>query len=190
MEPQSTPLKLSRSASTPKDLQDEYEFYRNCRSPISCQFLFQEIPQGFLLDCLFEDLFSLIERSDPLPPDDRDIIFLLGILRAVSYLHSLGFAHLDIKPDNILTAGSGFPKLADFGLALRVLSDNGSIRSQWFLWFLSVCSSGNVSCNFPHWYVQVRFLEHGVNFICHVVWTFTFCLFFWGRTFVQPVEWA
>ena len=118
--------KLSHSASTTKDLQNEYEILSRLSHP-NIVSVFQEIPRGFLLDCLFEDLFSLIERSDPLPPDDRDFISL-GIVQAVSYLHSSGFAHLDIKPDNILLTASGFPKLADFGLALRVLSDNGSIR--------------------------------------------------------------
>ena len=69
----------------------------------------------------------MIERYGSLPPTDRDNI-ALGNAEAVSHLHSCGIAHLEIKPDNILMTESGCPKLANFGLALRVSNQDGSIR--------------------------------------------------------------
>lgn len=39
------------------------------------------------------------------------------ILQAISYIHSIGIAHRDIKPQNILLDMRNRPKLADFGLA-------------------------------------------------------------------------
>lgn len=42
---------------------------------------------------------------------------LRGILKAISYLHSLNIVHRDIKPENILMHRPDFPKVTDFGLA-------------------------------------------------------------------------
>ncbi|CAI0400475.1 unnamed protein product [Linum tenue] len=39
------------------------------------------------------------------------------ILRALSSIHSLGFTHCDIKPDNVLVFYAKNKKIADFGLA-------------------------------------------------------------------------
>jgi serine/threonine protein kinase len=44
--------------------------------------------------------------------------FIVGeVARALNVLHSLGFMHRDIKPDNILFTIEGHIKLADFGMA-------------------------------------------------------------------------
>jgi len=40
------------------------------------------------------------------------------IISALSYIHSKGIAHRDIKPDNILLSNSGVVKLIDFGLGI------------------------------------------------------------------------
>ena len=117
--------KISHSGSTPKDLQYEYDLMSELSHPHIVS-VFQEIPRGFLLECLFEDLLSLIGRVESLPPNDRDNI-ALGIVQAASYLHYSGIAHLDIKPDNVLMTACGIPKLADFGLAMRFRNENGYI---------------------------------------------------------------
>ena len=117
--------KVSHLDSTPEEFQNEFDIMSELSHP-NIVSVFQEIPRGFLLECLTKDLFSVIERVGSLPSCDRDNISL-GIVQAVSYLHSSGIAHLDIKPDNILMTASGIPKLADFGLAMRFINENGSI---------------------------------------------------------------
>ncbi|KAJ3669455.1 hypothetical protein LUZ60_011405 [Juncus effusus] len=42
------------------------------------------------------------------------------LISTLKYLHEMGVAHRDIKPNNILFTKSGQMKLADFGLAARV----------------------------------------------------------------------
>jgi serine/threonine protein kinase len=48
------------------------------------------------------------------------------LLHALSFLHSIGVAHLDVKPENVLVMGSGHPTLTDFGMARVVLESSSS----------------------------------------------------------------
>lgn len=50
---------------------------------------------------------SAVERTD----------LLLGIVKGVVHMHSCGFAHGDLKPENVLISGDKVPKLCDLGLA-------------------------------------------------------------------------
>ncbi|XP_022858451.1 serine/threonine-protein kinase PEPKR2 [Olea europaea var. sylvestris] len=43
------------------------------------------------------------------------------LMLAIRYCHEMGVVHRDIKPENILLTTSGQMKLADFGLAVRIL---------------------------------------------------------------------
>ncbi|KAL3635330.1 hypothetical protein CASFOL_019877 [Castilleja foliolosa] len=43
------------------------------------------------------------------------------LMLAIRYCHEMGVVHRDIKPENILLSSSGQMKLADFGLAVRIL---------------------------------------------------------------------
>jgi eukaryotic-like serine/threonine-protein kinase len=54
--------------------------------------------------------------AGPLPPERvRDVG--LQVLRALAAAHELGIVHRDVKPGNVLDAGVGTWKVADFGIA-------------------------------------------------------------------------
>src|SRR5215217_1147771 len=50
---------------------------------------------------------------------DEVVEALVQILEALSYAHSQGVIHRDIKPQNVLVGGRGSAKLTDFGVAYR-----------------------------------------------------------------------
>lgn len=59
---------------------------------------------------------TLAARLDKGALPDKDIFSIIsGIFEGIATIHSAGFAHRDIKPDNILFV-RGIPKLADLGL--------------------------------------------------------------------------
>lgn len=75
-----------------------------------CLYLILEYcPNGSL-----SDLIKQIEGPIDYP---RLIDLYQQILQATNYIHSIGIAHRDIKPQNILFDIHNRPKLADFGLA-------------------------------------------------------------------------
>ena len=58
----------------------------------------------------------------PMPPERvRDVG--LQVLRALAAAHELGIVHRDVKPGNILDAGVGTWKVADFGIAKWIHAD-------------------------------------------------------------------
>src|ERR687897_777952 len=50
---------------------------------------------------------------------DEVVEVLVQVLEALSYAHSQGVIHRDIKPQNVLVDGRGRAKLTDFGVAYR-----------------------------------------------------------------------
>ena len=51
-----------------------------------------------------------------------------GIAEGLAEAHQHNIIHRDLKPDNVLLAPNGVPKIADFGLAKRVVADSRAPR--------------------------------------------------------------
>lgn len=61
------------------------------------------------------DLFDAISQASKLSEEIARTYFIQIIL-GLEYLHSVGIAHRDMKPENILIGEYGKCKIADFGL--------------------------------------------------------------------------
>lgn len=66
--------------------------------------------------CDAGSLLDLLQNVNELPHDEADC-FMKQILHAVRYIHSVGVAHRNLKPENILLTTEGAIKITDFGCA-------------------------------------------------------------------------
>ena len=69
-------------------------------------------------------LARLLREEGPLPPLWATTL-AARIADGLGHAHRRGVVHRDLKPDNVLVTMSGVPKIADFGLAKRVLGAGG-----------------------------------------------------------------
>lgn len=81
-----------------------------------------------------ESLRDRMQRDRAGLPIDELLPIALGVSRALSYAHERGVLHRDVKPENILVAGS-HPYLTDFGVAkaLTPLPDDTNTSSGYVL---------------------------------------------------------
>ncbi|XP_055940055.1 citron Rho-interacting kinase-like [Argiope bruennichi] len=66
------------------------------------------------------DMLSLLEKYDNVLPEEMSQFYLAELVLAIHSLHSMGYVHRDIKPDNILIDRTGHIKLADFGSSSKL----------------------------------------------------------------------
>lgn len=66
--------------------------------------------------CQGGDLGNYIKKKGVLCADEAILVFK-QIVEAVNFIHSLGIAHLDLKPENVLITRFPEVKISDFGLS-------------------------------------------------------------------------
>ncbi|MGH7199817.1 MAG: serine/threonine-protein kinase, partial [Planctomycetaceae bacterium] len=67
-----------------------------------------------------------LDHEGRLPPV-RATVLATGIAEGLSAAHQAHIIHRDLKPDNVLITMQGVPKIGDFGLAKRILTEDRSI---------------------------------------------------------------
>lgn len=72
------------------------------------------------------DLVNLMSNYDV--PEKWAKFYCAEVVLAVDTIHSMGFVHRDVKPDNMLLDKNGHVKLADFGTCMKMDAD-GLVRS-------------------------------------------------------------
>ncbi|XP_022099481.1 citron Rho-interacting kinase-like [Acanthaster planci] len=70
------------------------------------------------------DMLSLLSRFDDVFEENMAQFYLAEMVAAIHSLHTMGYVHRDIKPDNVLLDRTGHIKLADFGSAAKLSSEN------------------------------------------------------------------
>ena len=79
--------------------------------------------------CPGGDLRSLLDRQGGKLPLDMTRFYLAELTLAVNAVHKMGYAHNDVKPENILIDRFGHIKLTDFGSADPLSPKNKSLLS-------------------------------------------------------------
>nr|XP_006815753.1 PREDICTED: citron Rho-interacting kinase-like [Saccoglossus kowalevskii] len=90
----------------------------------SLQYAFQDAKNLYLVMEFHPggDLLSLLSRYDDIFEESMAKFYLAEMVVAIHSLHSMGYVHRDIKPDNILIDRTGHIKLADFGSSAKLSS--------------------------------------------------------------------
>jgi serine/threonine protein kinase len=80
-----------------------------------------------VLEYLPTDLAQVIQESSEKPLREAEIkSWMLQILAGVAACHRVSILHRDLKPSNLLVAADGSLKIADFGQARRIVSEDGT----------------------------------------------------------------
>lgn len=79
--------------------------------------------------CPGGDLMTILMREDILSePHTR--FYMSELAMAIQCVHDLGFAHRDLKPDNVLIDFEGHVQLSDFGLAKPIRTAKDELTSE------------------------------------------------------------
>jgi len=86
----------------------------------------QDEPPALVLEfCTGGSLADVLIKTGPLDPLTAASI-IVQIADALAFLHKKGYAHGDVKPENILFSGDKVPKLADFNSARAIATASRS----------------------------------------------------------------
>lgn len=98
------------------------------------------LKQYLLLFPLYSNgtLFDLIEKSNensPWPfPEKRILNIILGMTRALNFIHNQNLSHRDVKPHNVLLSADNVPILMDLGSVtvsrMTIASRNDSLNAE------------------------------------------------------------
>ncbi|TKR80110.1 hypothetical protein L596_014238 [Steinernema carpocapsae] len=91
--------------------------------PHIVQFLGQSLTQRsstILMEFVGADITIVVDVMDA---EEKRIIFA-QLVSAVEYMHDQGFAHCDLKPDNVLVKSTVNVKICDFGGATQIKFDS------------------------------------------------------------------
>ncbi|XP_017039419.1 putative glycogen synthase kinase-3 homolog [Drosophila ficusphila] len=90
-----------------------------------------EVYLNLVMEFLPETLYKVerqYARAKQTLPVNFVRLYMYQLLRSMAYLHSLGFCHRDIKPQNmLLDSDSGVLKLCDFGSAKQLVSGEPNV---------------------------------------------------------------
>ncbi|XP_077995775.1 citron Rho-interacting kinase-like [Glandiceps talaboti] len=113
--------------------EEERDIMARAKNPwiTSLQYAFQDQKNLYLVMEFHPggDLLSLLSRYDDIFEESMAKFYMAEMVVAIHNLHTMGYVHRDIKPDNILIDRTGHIKLADFGSAAK-LSRTKTVTSQ------------------------------------------------------------
>jgi len=100
-------------------------------------FLVMELVEG-------RTLRDLLRERGRLEPAEA-VSIMEPVLTALAAAHRAGLVHRDVKPENILLSDEGVVKVADFGLARAVESDDAATRTGLMMGTVAYCSPEQIS---------------------------------------------
>ncbi|KAL7745529.1 hypothetical protein ACLKA6_015520 [Drosophila palustris] len=119
-----------------QDILKEIRFLRQLNHPNTIEYkgcYLRESTAWLVMEYCVGSASDIIEvHKKPLHEDEIAAI-CLGVLSGLSYLHSLGRIHRDIKAGNILLTDNGVVKLADFGSAAIKCPANSFVGTPYWM---------------------------------------------------------